>query len=232
MSTDLATTPSSTALTTSGFVLPAQKYSTDDDFAKEISSSRFLPRLQLCSASSQLVQSDLIKKGRYALVRNKTQFDDLGERIDAFCAGVRLKAIRTQSDPFIATYDPKSQLFQDIKVESLDTNTGAMWGVEVLLWLAEKREWCTYFMASVSARAEGGNIKDNFGGQPLTLTVRLAENKRKQKYHVPVAVRPMDEFELPSLDEISNQANIFANPKQTETEEASPEEKASTDRAR
>lgn len=232
MSTDLATVPTNTDLAIPGFSLPAPKYSTDEDFNKEISSFRFLPRLQLCSASSQLVQSDLIKKGRYALVKNKTQFTDLGERLDAFCAGVRLKAIRTQSDPFIATYDPKSQLFQDIKLESNDTNTGAMWGVEVLLWLAETREWCTYFMASVSARAEGGNIKDNFNGKRLTLIVDLRENKRKQKYHVPIAIKPLDDFDLPPVEEIMNQANIFANPKATETEEASPEEKASTDRAR
>lgn len=188
----------------------------EKDYANFASSVEFLPRLQLCGASSNLCKEGKIAVGSYALVQDKERFKDLGKQTNVFIVGLRLKALEiiegtTPAAGIFSFFDPKSPEFQRVASLSLEKDTGCLAGPEFLVYLSKEKQFATFFMASKSMRNEAPSIKALLG-KACTLTIALAENKKKQKWHVPKALPCSIPLDQPTGDELAAQLLRFKNP--------------------
>lgn len=181
----------------------------------------FLPRLQLCGGSSNLCKEGKINAGRYAFVKGKGDaFTDLGPSVNLFPFGLRLKAMRFLKDSILSYFDPTGPEFLKIKAVSLEKDSGCLAGPEYLCFIPG-HGWCTLYLTSKSARNESPQLKAMLG-KPVTLTAFLAENAKKQKWHVIRSAPCSVPLEAPSADDILVQQTRFLNA-QDSKEEAVPE---------
>lgn len=185
----------------------------------------FLPRLQLCGGSSNLCKEGKIGAGRYAFVKGKGDaFEDLGPSVNVLLFGLRLKAMRFLENTILSYYDPTGPEFAKIKAVSLEKDSGCLAGPEYLCFIPGKG-WCTLYLTSKSARNESPQLKAMLG-KAVTLTAFLAENAKKQKWHVVRSAPCSMPLERPSQEEIEVQQTRFLNA-QDSKEEAAPDEQSS-----
>lgn len=179
----------------------------------------FLVRIQLCGASANLCKEGKIGVGNYALMKNKTEFIDLGKSVNAWVCGLRMKALDFGGDPVTVYYDPKSAEFQDIlrRADADKQNSGCLAGFEFLLYLPDVKvagdkpgTYVTFFLCSASARNEAPSFRA-YLGKTVTLSSKLAENKKKQKWHVPQALACSLPLGSPNTDELQAVVNRFVN---------------------
>lgn len=181
----------------------------------------FLPRLQLCGSSSNLCKESKIPVGMYAYIKGKGDaFDNLGGSVNCFLYGLRLKAMKFTKDKILSYYDPNGKEFQAIKAVSLEKDSGCLAGPEYLCYIPGKG-WCTLYLTSKSARNESPQLKGLLG-KTVTLTAFLAENAKKQKWHVIRSAPCSIPLEAPPDAEIEIQQTRFLNAKDS-AEEAVPE---------
>lgn len=185
---------------------------------------QYLPRLQLCGASSNLCKEGKIPIARFAFVKSKDNFTDLGTAVSARLYGLRVKAMKFMPDTILSYYDHTKDEFKAIQAVSLERDSGCLAGPEYLAWVPNFG-WCTLFLTSKSARNESPNIRP-FLGKMVTFTVHLAENKKKEKWHVirsgPCSV-PIAE---PDAEEVVMMRHKFCNPVDSK-EKAAPGEQGS-----
>lgn len=188
----------------------------EKDYANFASSIEFLPRLQLCGASSNLCKEGKQPVGTYATVKDKENHTDLGKQCNVFVCGLRLKALEIiegtgpQAGIF-SFFDPKSDEFGRVAKLSLEKDTGCLAGPEFLVYIPATKQFATFFMASKSMRNEAPAIKALLG-KACTLTISLAENKKKQKWHVPKALPCSIPLDPPNNDDLQAQLLRFKNP--------------------
>lgn len=185
----------------------------DEKALGELSGSGFgqyLPRLQLCGASSNLCKEGKIPIARYAFVKSKDNFTDIGVAVNVRLYGLRVKAMKFMPDTILSYFDHTKEEFKAIQAVSLERDSGCLAGPEYLVWIPQYG-WCTLFLTSKSARNESPNIRP-FLGKAATFTIHLAENKKKDKWHVirsgPCSV-PIGE---PDADEVQAMRHKFSNP--------------------
>lgn len=185
-----------------------------NDYASFASGIEFLPRLQLCGASSDLCKESKVPIGTYAVVKDKDNFADIGKSINLFVCGLRLKALEIIQGPEGGVYnffDPKADEFKRVANLSNEKDTGCLAGPEFLVYIPATKQFATFFMANKSMRNEAPSVKALLG-KAATLTISLAENKKKQKWHVPKALPCTIPLENPPQDELSAQVLRFRNP--------------------
>lgn len=181
----------------------------------------FLPRLQLCGSSSNLCKESKIQVGRYAYIKGKGDaFEDLGASVNIHLYGLRLKAMKFTKDKILSYYNPNTAEFQAIKAVSLEKDSGCLAGPEYLCYVPGKG-WCTLYLTSKSARNESPQLRGLLG-KSVTLTAFLAENAKKQKWHVIRSAPCSIPLEKPTDAEIEAHQEKFLNAKDSQ-EEAVPE---------
>jgi hypothetical protein len=203
----------------------------DKDFAEYSGSYSYLPYLQLCGASTNLCKEGKQPIGTYALVHDKTRHDDLGKSVNIFICGMRLKAFEMAGEGNFSFYDPKSDDFKRVARLSGEKDSGCMAGPEFLCYIPSKKMFATFFMASMSARNEAPAVKALLG-RAATLTVSLAENKKKQKWHVTKTLPCSVPLDPPDSAELTMQQNKFCNPISSKIKVAPKETPAEADRVR
>ena len=187
-----------------------------DIFDEYASSGNYLPRIQLMTGNSGLVQSGGMNVGEYAFITSKDDFISLGKEVDVLVCSWRLKAMSLDNDSVVSSYDPADPNFQKIRALSDVKDSGCMCGVEFLLWVPEVNEFATYYMASKSSRSEAKKLrsfideKNNVPG-PATLKSRLAGNK-KYKWHTPVITSCSTPFTNPDPNKFLKTIEKFLNP--------------------
>lgn len=188
----------------------------EDVFNQIAKSGDYLPRIQLEGTQSKLVVKDQIKAGHFALIESDS-FEDLTKSVDVLVLAWRAKALRTDGETVESDFDIKSKRFQQIQAESEISDSGCMFGPEFLLWVPSYQKFCTFFMASKSARREARNVKDKIG-YAGTLTSKLIETK-KYTWYAPEIISCTTPFDLPDPEEMMEQIEGFKNPPKEEEKE-------------
>lgn len=208
-----------TDLIPAGIDLPVTQYAGDDkDWTGVISASSYLPRLHLFGGNSDAVKEGKIGVGRYGLVRNKDQIDDLTAVVDVLPLSWRYKAMSMKEEQIVSFYDPKSAGFKDLQARAEIPNSSCTYGVEFLLWIPSLHLFATYYLNSKTARREAPNLRDILvSKRAASLKVQLI-TKGKFKWHGPVVTVCSTPIDLPDPVEMMDQATRFANPKESAVE--------------
>ena len=209
-------------VTTTDFpVMPVSKHTENlKVWDSVVTTTAFLPRLQLFGGNSDACKEGKIGIGRYGLVKNK-EIIDYGPQIDAYPLSLRFKAMRIAGENIFNYHNPESPEFQKIMADSEIQNSGCFYGPEFLLWLPSTKVFATFLLGSKSARMLGQDLKGPLDNrQGVTLKCKLVENKAKQKWHIPVILINSTPFDMPNPDEAYSQCEKFANPKDSEVESA------------
>jgi hypothetical protein len=212
-----------------GVEIPAVKYADEEMLDKVITSTPFLPRVQLFSSGNDLVKEGKFPIGSYGLVRTKDQVENLSNQFDCLPILWRFKALRMPiGENPISYFNPKSPEFKKVQVDSGIQNSRCTFGIEFLIWIPTTKCFATMFFGSKTARRESPNMKNLWkANKAATCKIQLIKNT-SYSWHGPVIVPCSTPFELPDSVELQEQMNIFANPKESEIEEAIPGE--TTDR--
>lgn len=205
--------------------LSNNQLATTNDFDDVISSSSYLPRLQLFGANSEAVKEEKIGQGRFGVVRTKDDVEDLGKNVDCLPLGWRLKAMQIGGEDIITVFDHTSAEFKRIQAESEEQDSGAMYGVEFLLWLPELGMFVTYYLNSKSSRREAKPLRALLG-KASTIESQLVKTK-KYSWHAPkVKTNSTPITNLPDAGEMKEELTKFNNPQSSEAEGTTKEEKA------
>lgn len=188
----------------------------DQRFADLIISTKFLPRLQLMTSSSEKCKSGEFPINHYALVTGGVHID-LGGEVDVLVIDWRAKAMQI-GEVITNFYDPDSVEFKEISQKSEIRDSGCMFGVEFLMYVPTKQKFVTFFCGSATARKEAFSIKERLQ-KAATLKSKKIETK-KYTWFGPVCQDCNVPFDLPSMDDIKIEVEKFRNPPANEVEVA------------
>lgn len=192
--------------------LAVQKY--DDSMFDSISSSKYLPRVQLMTSGSAQCKSGAFPINHYALVDGKN-YADLTQEVNCLVVAWRPKALRT-GDEIISCYDTSSPEFIKIQTDSEVKDSGCMFGPEFLLYIPSENKYATFFMGSKSSRNESPSLKALMG-KAATLASQHIQTK-KYDWYAPKIVACEVPFDVPPIEEIKEQVETFTNPPESEVE--------------
>lgn len=195
--------------------LPMNKYNDDKTWGAIATASSFLKRIQLYTGSSPAIASGLIGPGHFGLVNSKDSIEDLGLSADCLPLSWRFKAMEF-GEAVISAYNPNSQQFKDIQAKSEVADSGCSYGIEFLIWLPTQKQFVSYFMNSKTSRRKAPDVKGQLG-RPTTIRSELI-SRGKQKWHGPVITLCSTPFQMPTEEDVLEQATKFANPKESELE--------------
>ncbi len=182
--------------------------------------SNFMPRVQLCGGSSDIVKEAKIAIGRFALVRGKDDFVDFGQECNLVPLSWRFAAMRF-ADKTEVFYDPKSDEFKAVQAETGVKDSRCAYGPQFLVWVPQTKEFATYFFGSTSARPEGRKMLQLLN-KPVTMKAKLVSTPQN-KWHVPVCLACSAQVEMPPIESAIAIAAQFNNPGKSETvEESAP----------
>lgn len=205
-------------------------------------SSGFVSRLQLVT-KGKLVDEGRVKPGHYAIVRSESDVVDLGPTTDILVLGVREKALDTNENPPLSSFDPSSKLYQDIVERSKSSNSGCMHGPSFLVYERTQAEFLEFYCGNASGRQEAGKIGSflpiseeqakkfgvNFkpqGPQAGTLSAKYVK-RPKYAWHAPVIGKCSTPFDnLPTQDDCIKQITNFLSTKEADVEVASEQKRA------
>jgi len=196
----------------------------DTNFEMVASSSKFLPRLQLCTSRTEAVEDGLISANHYGIVKGKKNIVDAGEEVDCLVVSWRPKALELGAET-VSCYDPAHPEFQRIQERAdNEKESGCMYGPEFLLWLPECSEFVTFFMGSISSRNEAKSLKALMRNS-ATLKSQKIETK-KYKWFAPLCVpHNLPISPMPGAGQFEKVVNTFLNPT-VSVEKASDEDES------
>lgn len=179
----------------------------------------FLARVNLMAGVSGLVAEGKMNVGKYALIRSKEDFVDLGGEFVClplsyrFCAMRFQKGDGSEDDKFQVFYNPESDGFKQIRVDSETPNSGCSYGPQFLLWLPRQKEFVSYLFGSKSSRGEARKMNQLLlpTARPVTMKTKLVQYGGK-KWHVPVVLPYSGEIEYPDADKAVEEAEKFNKP--------------------
>lgn len=209
----------------------------DDNVHKAIAGTTFLPRLQLCQASSNLCKRNKVPNGTYAVVKGKDVVVHLlGDAVDALIVSWRPRALRfEEGGKLLSFYNPATPGFKQVEIDAQVKDSGCLYGPEYLVYLPSVGEFCTFHFNNPTMRMAASGMLPNIGGL-VTCKVEFIE-KGKNSWHGPVILvnstpmTPPQDREAFARDYVRHR-DAFNNPKETEELEAAPEEAASQQRDR
>lgn len=212
-------------------LIPVNQTSSEEN-ALAVAQAQFLPRIKLCQGSAKEVAKKKVKAGgHFALVRTKEDIIDLGDEVVIIPIASRAKAMDTNGDSILTNFEPKSPEFLRIQGESKQKDSGCMFGPEFLIWLPELKEFCTFFLASATARKQGINMQKLLGNAGV-LTSEYIETE-KYSWFGPVAgpySAPIIPENLPSLEEATQERDKFVAEKSSIIRAADSNEDTGRDR--
>lgn len=193
------------------------KYADDQALANVTKVGDYLPYIQLCGSSTNLVKEGKVPMAHFALVKGKG-ITDLTKEFHAVILSWRPKAMNF-NDMEIA-FNPKGDLFKKIQAAAdADSQSGNGYGPEYLVWLPEYKQFATFFMSSATARNEAPNTQ-TFLGQACTFESVVIKNK-KFTWHGPSTKKcPLSEIAMPDEQTRLDVTHKFENPPEAEVAEA------------
>lgn len=196
----------------------------DADFAELARGSTFLGRLQLYTKGKAINQR-LIGPGEYGVPESDESITVLGDAVDVIPLAKRAKALdMSDKDAIVQSFDPKSDVFQDIMARSNTPDSGCMYGVSFLIWVPSISRFLEYFAGTKTARSEAGKLfpflpqpadgdKPAKPAQVVTLRSRLCE-AGNFSWHAPVIKESSNPVtSMPSDKQLVDELTKFLNPK-------------------
>lgn len=168
----------------------------------------FLPRLNLYTGRSKIVQKELFKANHYGIVVGKDQLKDVGENPVVVPIAYRPMALDMRDKKAVAYFDPGSEKFKEVQKESTVKDSKCMAGVQFLVFV-QGFGLATYYCASKSAKMLAPKIRGlmNQFVQLSSITVEAGE----WVYRAPTCVVSNVSFELPNPEEIIEKRKEFVN---------------------
>lgn len=198
--------------------LPVSQYADDKAFDAVSAAGAWLPRIQIMTGNSRIVQEGKIGVGRLALIKSNNSHVDLSAECSMFVLSWRPKALKIVGDDVTSVYDPNNAEFADIVSQSEVQDSGCMYGPEFLVWLPNPGCFATFHFASKTARREAPNLRQYM---KKWATVRTQVIKKGQyTWHGPVVTVCNQTYDLPSGDQIHAEVTKFVNPPVSEVEAA------------
>jgi hypothetical protein len=216
--------------------LPSTQLGSDDQFAELAKGGDYLGRMQLYT-KGKAINKGLVPVGHYGVPESDEEIIDLGISVDLIPLARRPKAIdMTDLDALVISYDMESVEFKRIAAKSNEPESHCQYGPSFLVYERSTGRFLEFFCGNKSNRIESKKIfpflpldqaqidarekagEDITGLQPhgpvpLTLKVKLAENKRGS-WHVPVVVKCSTPFtRLPSVESITREIVNFLSVK-------------------
>ena len=212
--------------------LPSTQLGSDEAYTELAKGGDFLKYAKLYTKGKP-IDSGLIPPGHWGIPETDEEITDLGNSIDILPLARRPKALdSSDKSAVIVSYDETSEAFQQIKAQSDVKDSGCQHGISFLvierstgqfleLWLGNKSSrpeakkifpYLPLSQADIDRKAAAGADVAGLvphGPLPVTIKVRLAENKKGQSWHVPVAVKCSTPIKTPSTAVIGGEINKF-----------------------
>lgn len=186
--------------------------------AKELdnlATGKFLPRLQLGDSNSTAVKEGRMAQGEYAIISGQDVIP-IGKVVTAIPVALRLKALDlSNTESPVSVYDFKSDAFNDIRQRSSIKDSKCMVGGEFLLWLPQSRKFCTYYMASASAKREMPNLKGILYAHGVASLSSMLAKKKPYVWTAPLvkpSTSPLSPEDMPSKADLMAEVERFKNP--------------------
>jgi hypothetical protein len=212
--------------------LPSTQIGGDDLYNELAKGGDYIGRMQLYTKGKP-VNKGLIPPGHYGIPESDEEIIDLGTSVDIIPLARRPKAIdMTDSEALVISYDMESSEFKRIAAKSNEPESHCQYGPSFLVYERTTGRFLEFFcgnksnrieakkvfpfmalsQADIDAKAAAGNDVSDLrphGPLPVTLKVKLAENKRGS-WHVPVVVKCSTPFtKVPSMDVIVREMQKF-----------------------
>jgi len=212
--------------------LPSTQIGGDDLYSELAKGGDYLGRMQLFT-KGKAVDKGLIPPGHYGIPESDEEVIDLGTSVDLIPLARRPKAIdMNDSEALVISYDMESPEFKRIAAKSNEPESHCQYGPSFLVYERTTGRFLEFFCGNKSNRIEakklfpflalsqadidkkaaaGNDVGDlrPHGPIPVTLKVKLAENKRGS-WHVPVVVKCSTPFtKLPSMEVIVREMQKF-----------------------
>jgi len=168
------------------------------------------------TSNSELVKDGQFPMNHYAIVRDQN-YADVGEEVDVLLIEWRPKAIEID-EQILAVYDPDDPEFQRIQEQSLQKDTGCMYGPEFLVWIPKAEEFATFFMGSKSARRDAASVRALLRKAGTLKSKKISTTK--YTWYSPIIEKCASAFDIPSEAIIQEQWEKFTNPPASEVEKA------------
>jgi hypothetical protein len=165
--------------------LPSTNFD-NDSFEEVAVSSEFLQRMQLIS-KGKYVDSRQAQGGDYAIIVDSETCKSLGTEIDLLVFDRRHKAIdMSDAGQILVSYDPKSDLYQDISARSSEQDSGCQYGVEFLVAERTTAKLYGFFFGTKSLRRA---LQDMYAYMPLSEDdIKRRKMPKDTKPHGPLPV--------------------------------------------
>lgn len=209
--------------------LPAVSMGSDDGFADLAKGADFLGRLQLFSKGSAINRGK-VTPGTWGIPDGE-EVVVLGKTVDCIPYARRPKAIDlSDTEAIVTNYEMESDEFKRIAAESMQQDSGCMYGPSFLIYERSTGRFLEWFCGTKSTRSEAKKIYpflilrdediverglegvEAHGPLPFTMENRLVEKKR-YSWHVPVVIRCSTPFTRePTVEKIVFEMKRFLNP--------------------
>jgi hypothetical protein len=212
--------------------LPSTQIGSDDIYDELAKGGDYIGRLQLYT-KGKAVNKGLIPPGHYGIPESDEEIIDLGASVDLIPLARRPKAIdMTDPEALVISYDMESEEFKRIATKSNEPESHCQFGPSFLVYERSTGRFLEFFCGNKSNRIEAkklfpflplsqvdidakaaaghdvGDLKPH-GPIPVTLKVKIAENRRGS-WHVPVVVKCFTPFtKMPSMDVIRREMERF-----------------------
>jgi hypothetical protein len=193
--------------------LPSTQLGSDEAFDDLAKGAEFLKYAKLYSKGKP-IDTGKIRPGHWGIPDGDENIIDLGDSIDILPLARRPKAMdSSDKSAVVVSYDETSQAFKEIQAKALEKDSGCQHGISFLVWERSTRQFLEIWFSSKSVRPEAKNLYPFLplsqadidrkaaaqgdvtglvphGTLPVTLKVRLAENKQSGfTWHVPVVLK-------------------------------------------
>ena len=216
--------------------LPSTQIGSDEAYTELSKGGDFLSYIKLYTKGKP-IDTGKIRPGRWGIPEADEEIIDLGDSIDVLPLARRPKALDTSDkSAIVVSYDEQSPAFTQIAAKSMEAGSSCQHGISFLVLERSTGRFLEVFFGNKSSRPEAKKLFPYLplsradidrktaagadvvglvphGPMPVTLKVRLAENK-KGSWHVPMVVKCSAPFtKVPPTTTIVREINKFLAPK-------------------
>jgi hypothetical protein len=207
--------------------LPSTQIGGDAAFEELSRGGDYLKYVKLYTKGREIDRGSILP-GRWGIPEaGGEEIVDLGAAINVLPLARRPKALDTSDrSAIVVSYDEQSPTFKAIQEKSSTPGSGCQHGVSFLVYENSTRQFLEVFFGNKSSRPEAKKLfpylplkqedierrnlqgVEPHGPLPVTLKIRLAENK-KGSWHVPMAVQALVPIQLPPIEVVVREINKF-----------------------
>lgn len=179
----------------------------DDSIFSELTiQGNWLPRVQLYSSKSKVVELGKIDANHWGIVKGKDKLDDLGATFNAVPLAYRPMALDLTGKKAVSHHDPASSAFKTCVEKSDVKDSQMMAGIQFLLYI-QNVGFATLFCASKSARMMAPAIRKLIRTY-VTFGSHTVESG-KWVFRAPNVVESNVQFELAPVEELKKKITEF-----------------------